>query len=48
MTKKEHLLTSDLSQFHQQSNQVYNEFPFCELISSRINEWNEAISKSAA
>jgi hypothetical protein len=43
--EKDHLLTSDLSQFHQQSNQFYNEFPFCELISSSINEWDEAIDR---
>lgn len=43
--EKDHLLTSDLSQFHQQSTQFYNEFPFCELISSNITEWDEAIDR---
>lgn len=43
--EKDHLLTSDLSQFHQQSTQFYNEFPFCELISSKITEWDEAIDR---
>ena len=43
--EKDHLLSSDLSQFHQTSTQFYNEFPFCELISSRITEWDEAVDR---
>ncbi|WP_442599213.1 CsxC family protein [Neobacillus sp. D3-1R] len=43
--EKDELLTSDLSQFHQESSQFYNELPFCELISSRIIEWDEAVDR---
>ncbi|MDP4172188.1 MAG: DUF3794 domain-containing protein, partial [Bacillota bacterium] len=43
--EKDELLTSDLSQFHQESKQFYNELPFCELISSKIIEWDEAIDR---
>ncbi|WML50094.1 DUF3794 domain-containing protein [Neobacillus sp. PS3-34] len=43
--EKDELLTSDLSQFHQASKQFYNELPFCELISSKIIEWDEAIDR---
>lgn len=43
--EKDELLTSDLSQFHQESTQFYNELPFCELISSKIIEWDEAIDR---
>ncbi len=43
--EKDHLLSSDLSQFHQTSTQFYNEFPFCELISSTITEWDEAVDR---
>lgn len=43
--EKDELLSSDLSQFHQVSTQFYNQLPFCELISSRITEWDEAIDR---
>ncbi|EIJ81307.1 hypothetical protein PB1_00130 [Bacillus methanolicus PB1] len=43
--EKDELLTSDLSQFHQESTQFYNELPFCELISSKIIEWDEATDR---
>ena len=43
--EKDQLLSSDLSQFHQQSSQFYNELPFCELISSTITEWDEAVDR---
>jgi hypothetical protein len=43
--EKDHLLSSDLSQFHQESTQFYNELPFCELLSSSITEWDEAIDR---
>ena len=42
---KDHLLSNDLSQFHQSSMQNFNEMPFCELISSSITEWDEAINR---
>ncbi|WP_338452238.1 DUF3794 domain-containing protein [Niallia oryzisoli] len=43
--EKDRFLSSDLSQFHQLSTQNYNQFPFCELISSKISEWDEAIDR---
>lgn len=43
--EKDDLQTSDLSQFHQTSSQFYNELPFCELVSSKIIEWDEAIDR---
>lgn len=43
--EKDHLLSSDLSQFHQRSTQFYNQFPFCEIVSSSITEWDEAIDR---
>lgn len=43
--ERDELLTNDLSQFHQESSQYYNELPFCELISSKIIEWDEAIDR---
>lgn len=45
--EKDDYLSSDLSQFHQNSTQYYNELPFCELISSHIIEWDEAVNRSA-
>lgn len=44
--EKDEFLSSDLSQFHQNSTQYYNELPFCELVSSNIIEWDEAIDRS--
>lgn len=43
--EKDELLSNDLSQFHQSSTQNFNELPFCELISSSITEWDEAIDR---
>jgi len=43
--EKDELLMNDLSQFHQESSQFYNELPFCELISSKIIEWDEAVDR---
>jgi hypothetical protein len=43
--EKDELMTSDLSQFHQESTQFYNELPFCELVSSKIIEWDEALDR---
>nr|WP_295969715.1 DUF3794 domain-containing protein [uncultured Bacillus sp.] len=43
--EKDTFISSDLSQFHQSSTQFYNAFPFCELISSNITEWDEAIDR---
>ncbi|WP_174615527.1 CsxC family protein [Virgibacillus ihumii] len=43
--EKDELLTSDLSQFHQESSQFYNDLPFGELLSSKIIEWDEAVDR---
>ena len=44
--EKDEFQSSDLSQFHQESTQFFNELPFCELISSNIIEWDEAINRA--
>lgn len=44
--EKDHLLSSDLSQFHQVSQQFYNQLPFCELLDSNIVEWDEAVDRT--
>lgn len=44
--EKDQFLSSDLSQFHQESTQFYNQLPFCELLSSRIVEWDESTNRS--
>lgn len=44
--EKDHFLSSDLSQFHQDSTQFYNQLPFCELLSSSIVEWDESTNRS--
>ncbi|SHJ35989.1 hypothetical protein SAMN02745975_01905 [Geosporobacter subterraneus DSM 17957] len=41
---KDHLLSSDLSEFNQISTEYFNELPFCELISSRIVEFDEFLN----
>ena len=43
--EKDHLLSSDLSQYHQISSQSYNPLPYCELISHNIIEWDEATDR---
>jgi hypothetical protein len=43
--EKDQLLSSDLSQFHQESTQFYNQLPFCELLQSNITEWDEAVDR---
>ncbi|WP_407271107.1 CsxC family protein [Radiobacillus sp. PE A8.2] len=43
--EKDHLLSSDLSQFHQESAQFYNQLPYCELLNSHITEFDEAIDR---
>ncbi|MBM7622084.1 hypothetical protein JOC95_003994 [Bacillus tianshenii] len=44
--EKEKFLSSDISQFHQVSNQYYNNYTFCELLASNIIEWDEAIDRT--
>ncbi|WML50093.1 DUF3794 domain-containing protein [Neobacillus sp. PS3-34] len=43
--EKDHLLSSDLSQFHQRNIAFYNQFPFCEILSHNILEWDEALDR---
>lgn len=43
--EKDELLSSDLSQFHQESQQFYNQMPFCEILSSQILEWDESVDR---
>lgn len=45
--EKDHLLSSDLSQFHQTSTAFYNQFPFCEILSHNILEWDEAVDRQS-
>lgn len=41
---KDDLLSGDLSEFNQISTEFFNELPFCELISSRIIEFDEYLN----
>lgn len=43
--EQDELMTNDLSKFHQESKQHYNELPFCELVSSKIIEWDQAVDR---
>ena len=43
--EKDEFQSNDLSQFHQESTQHYNELPYCQLISSSIIEWDEAVDR---
>lgn len=43
--EKDKLLSGDLSEFNQISTEYYNELPFCELISSRVVEFDEFINR---
>ncbi|WP_430788258.1 CsxC family protein [Virgibacillus flavescens] len=45
--EKDQYQSSDISQFHQQSTQAYNDLPFCELVSSSILEWDEATDRQS-
>ncbi|KXG76119.1 CsxC family protein [Thermotalea metallivorans] len=42
--EKDELLSGDLSEFNQISTEYFNELPFCELISSRIVEFDEFLN----
>ncbi|WP_096155595.1 CsxC family protein [Bacillus sp. FJAT-45066] len=44
--EKDQYQSSDLSQYHQESSQYYNELPYCELVSSCIIEWDEATDRT--
>lgn len=43
--EKDHLLSSDLSEYNQVSQEFFNELPFCELISARIVEYDEYLNR---
>lgn len=43
--EKDHFHSSDISQFHQQSEQAYNDLPYCELVRNNIVEWDEATDR---
>ncbi|MFT9493969.1 CsxC family protein [Anaerosolibacter sp.] len=42
---KDNLMSGDLSEFNQISTEYFNELPFCELISSRIVEFDEQLGR---
>ncbi|ABO49922.1 hypothetical protein Dred_1392 [Desulforamulus reducens MI-1] len=42
---KDQLLSGDLSEFNQVSQEFYNELPFCELICSKIIEFDEFLNR---
>lgn len=42
---KEKLLSADLSEYNQISGEVFNELPYCELISSQFIEMDEALNR---
>jgi len=42
---KDRLLSGDISEFNQISTEFYNELPYCELISSRIVEFDEYLNR---
>ncbi len=43
--EKDKLLSADLSEHNQVSTEYYNELPYCELISSRIIEYDEYLNR---
>jgi hypothetical protein len=43
--EKDTLMSTDVSQFHQQSTEFFNEQVFCELLRADITEWDEAINR---
>lgn len=44
-SEKDRLLGNDLSQFHQNSTEYFNELPYCELVKAEILEVNELITR---
>lgn len=44
-SQKEKLLSGDFTQFDQISGEVFNELPFCELLSSRFIEYDESLDR---
>ncbi|MFD1017658.1 CsxC family protein [Thalassobacillus hwangdonensis] len=45
--EKDKLLSSDLSQFHQDSTQFYNQMPYCELVASRMTSYDESTDRES-
>ncbi|WCK56187.1 DUF3794 domain-containing protein [Aneurinibacillus sp. Ricciae_BoGa-3] len=43
--EKDELMSTDLSQFHQESSEFFNEMVFCELVSADITEWDESLNR---
>lgn len=43
--EKDHLLSGDLSEYNQVSQEFFTELPFCELISARIVEYDEYLNR---
>lgn len=43
--EKDQLLSGDLSEFNQVSQEFFNELPFCELINARIVEFDEFLNR---
>ncbi|QXM07138.1 CsxC family protein [Crassaminicella indica] len=43
--EKDQLLSGDFSEFNQVSTEYYNELPYCELISSKIVEYDEFLDR---
>ncbi|MEW6065219.1 MAG: CsxC family protein [Bacillota bacterium] len=44
--EKDELLSGDFSEFNQATEEFYNELPYCELVSSRIVEYDEFINRT--
>ena len=44
--EKDRLMSGDLSEFNQISEEFFNELPFCELLSSKIVEFDEFINRT--
>lgn len=44
-SSKDKLLSADLSQFDHISGEEYNELPFCQLVSSRFIQYDEALDR---
>jgi hypothetical protein len=44
--EKDNLLAGDFSEFNQTTREYFNELPFCELVSSKIVEYDEALDRT--
>ena len=43
--EKDQLISTDITEFHQQSTEFFNEQVFCELLRADITEWDEALNR---